>query len=180
MTVPCVPPIVAVSRAARAAWRLRHPFRRIVHPHGVASPTPPRLSGKCEGVVGPEGGRTLPALPGAKQAAIVAGTAAAAGGAAFAAGAALAGAGGGLGGGGGGSGTPGSFVGSPSNAGFASLTGPSAKGMSGIARTVVPDIVGVTAADTAEVVPAPGVAVLFGVITLVTIIIRSTGPRRAG
>ena len=197
MTVPCVPPVVVVSKAARAAWRLRHPFRPAKHaavkvsgaaPAPVASPPP--ASG-CEGLVAPEGGRFLPALPGGKPAAL----AAAAGAGSFATGAALGGASGGSSGGGsGGSGSPGGGFGSGgfgggmggatplslaqtvASRGFDSAAGPLpglAVGAPGAnAGTLVPDAPVVRASDNAAPVPAPGVTALFAAATMLVVALR--------
>lgn len=121
MTAPCIPPpVVVVSRAARIAWRLKHPFHPGVHaasahvaPPASVVPAAGSPAVGCEGLVAPEGGRFLPALPGGKPA-ILAGPVAAGGGAVAAAatiaGAAVAGAtavGAAITGAGGGSGTGG-------------------------------------------------------------------------
>ncbi len=206
MTVPCVPPVVVVSRAARLAWRLRHPFRPGVHAvaqvrvvgaaPGAAAPS----AAGCEGVVTPDGGRFLPALPGGKPA-VIASTAAAVGAAvgaaavgAAAGGAALAGAGGGgpggFGGPGAGPGVPNTgnpftavpFTGAPAGSGpdyAGPLMGTPASNAPGsmVPGTVAPGPI--TAADTAVPVPAPGATLLFVIGVVAAMVLRRREPRRA-
>ena len=174
MTDPCTPAIIVVSRAARLAWRLRHPLARAMHPHGPAAVAPARLLGRCEGLVAPDGGRVLPALPGGKTAAIAAGSAAAAGGA-FAAGAALAGAGAG---GSGSGGTPGASAGRPSVTALISVSGPFSPSFNNMPGMLVPDRTHVTTADTAQAIPAPSTTALLGFAALLTIALRRRGLRR--
>ena len=186
MTDPCTPTIIVVSRAARLAWRLRHPLGRAIHPHGPAAVTPARLLGRCEGLVAPDGSRVLPALPGGKTAAIAAGSAAAAG-AAFTAGAALAGAGfaGGLGSSGSGAGesgtggTPGASAGPPSVTALAGVNGPFSPSFYNTPGTLVPDRIHVTTADTAQAIPAPSTTALLGFAALLTIALHRRGLHRA-
>jgi len=193
VTDPCTPTIIVVSRAARLAWRLRHPLGRAVHPHGPAAVTPARLLGRCEGLVAPDGSRVLPALPGGKTAAIAAGLAAAAG-AAFTAGAALAGAGAGFAGGSGGSGsgasgsgagesgtggTPGASAGPPSVTALAGVNGPFSPSFYNTPGTLVPDRIHVTTADTAQAIPAPSTTALLGFAALLTIALHRRGLHRA-
>ena len=211
MTVPCVPPVVTISRAARLAWRMRHPFRPGVHAaaagrpaSAIPAPASSPASG-CEGMVAPEGGRFLPALPGGKPAVIAttaAAVGAAAGGAALA-GAALAGAGSG---GGAGSGVPNTgnpntgnpytavpFTGAPAglNGAFAgpdsrfmaapgsmpgSMPGATTPG-STTPGTVAPGGP-LPVADTAVPIPAPGATLLFAISAVVIITVRQAQRRR--
>lgn len=201
MTVPCVPPVVTISRAARLAWRMRHPFRPSVHAAGAVRPASavpatasPPASG-CEGIVAPEGGRFLPALPGGKPAVIAttaAAVGAAAGGAALA-GAALAGAGSGGGAGSGVTNTGNPYAGVPftgapagSNEAFAGPGSPfmAAPGSmpgstpgSTTPGTVAPGGP-LPVADTAVPIPAPGATLLFAISAVVIITVRQAQRRR--